>query len=360
MPKPEETAVLTIDGVEWREWETISVHAELPGMPRIVKATVSEDSPLALSMAKAKIKPGMSVSVTLAGQLAMTGFIYERQLFLDANRHVVQITGQSLVADLSKGDVDHEKVGEGGEFKNKSLVQITQEVVKPFGIQVAPKGKQDGMNLPFEDAQVMVGETAYHFIERLARTRATFLGDDANGAFVLYGGMQGGGGGGGGLIEGENIQWERVTISDLALRDPHTVYGQAKGDDEKNMKDVSEPKLTEKGDAKRYMPDIYQLERALGRKTMDQEMKLRNQFEMQWNAMTMITAEIGVYLWTRPGGGLWEVGAEQLVHVKSPSAMLDEDLAVQQVTWTQDNSGGTMTLLNLVNPKFFGGAGTQW
>jgi prophage tail gpP-like protein len=48
------------------------------------------------------------------------------------------------------------------------------------------------------------------------------------------------------------------------------------------------------------------------------------------------------------GGELWEKGKK--VKVTSPMAMLDDQLAIQQVTFTQDDRSGSLTTLVLVQP----------
>jgi prophage tail gpP-like protein len=362
MPKPEETAIITVNGAEYREWESVTVHLEFPGIFRTFRFSVSEQSPGALTMSKLQLKPGDQAQVHLGGELAITGYIYERQTVLDAGRHAVLLVGQSLPGDTTRTSIDHTKLGEKGQFRDKSLVQIATELLKPYGIKVVTKGDSSKMNIPFEDAQVMPGESPFHMIERLARRSAAFIGDDNAGNFVLYGGESGGAqaGSGAALIEGENIQSERVVITDMELINPGIAMGQAWGTDQKWGRDVAQQELRQKGSATRYKPYLFLMERSLGPQRLQQELKMRLDYEMAWRDVTKISAEIDVYGWHKPGGGLWQAAPDELVYVNSPSAMVSENLAVQAITFTQTNEGGTMTKLTCVNPAFYFGAGVQF
>src|SRR4051812_1441995 len=111
MPLPQELCVVTIDGTEYRDWKTVQVALEFPGLFRRFQLSVSEQSPTAETLGKAQIKPGQKCTVTLGGELALSGFVYERQTAMDAGNHAVQITGQSLAGDTAVSSIDHKNAG---------------------------------------------------------------------------------------------------------------------------------------------------------------------------------------------------------------------------------------------------------
>jgi prophage tail gpP-like protein len=80
-----------------------------------------------------------------------------------------------------------------------------------------------------------------------------------------------------------------------------------------------------------------------------QEVDRRNETEATWGVGTYIEATIVVYGWFKPGThDLWRPGEK--VFVNSPMAMLNQDLSLRSVTFTQDSESGTRTTLDLVAP----------
>src|SRR5882724_2163642 len=114
-PRPEETAILTIDGNEYRDWETVMVRQCMKDHPYFhFRFTCSEGMPLAKNWAAMRIIPGQLCTVTLAGNLAITGFVNTRQAFYDVRRHYVEIQGSSNVMSLAQSSA----VTKTGEFKD--------------------------------------------------------------------------------------------------------------------------------------------------------------------------------------------------------------------------------------------------
>jgi hypothetical protein len=68
-PKNEELAILTVNGMQYRDWESVLVKHALKEHPWIhFRFTCSEGMPLAKNWAAMRIIPGMECTVTLAGQ----------------------------------------------------------------------------------------------------------------------------------------------------------------------------------------------------------------------------------------------------------------------------------------------------
>ena len=53
--------------------------------------------------------------------------------------------------------------------------------------------------------------------------------------------------------------------------------------------------------------------------------------------------------WLKDGSSLWHAGEDYSVY--SPMAMLNNNLTAQNVTFSQDNNGGSITTLDLVSPN---------
>jgi prophage tail gpP-like protein len=364
MPDDQEYCEITVDGKKFRDWESVNVQVQMPGKMRSFTVSISEDAPSPTLDRVTQISPGARVQVHLAGIKAIDGFVYERQTVMDANTHAVQITGQSHGQDLNESEVDYEKLPGKGQFQNKSLVEITKEICKPYGISLEKiTGGQEGMNAKIKDAQVTRGETAFQFLERLARPCAVHIGDTVEGNLWYHGVANAGLSGGGGdaaLVEGKNIQAMRLIVNDSKYANTHTVTAQGAGDDKDGWgKKASQRQLREPGPSTRYKPAIWQLERGFSSNNVDQELKWRMAYERTWKDGTYIQGEVTVYGWLKPGGGgLWPVGPDIPVYVHAPSAMVTQVLWVKGLTFSQDNARGTLTTLNLVVPKFYDSEGT--
>ena len=81
-PKPTELAILTVNGQNYQEWETIMVRHALRDTPAYhCKFTCSEGMPLSENFRVLKIKPGDLCTVTLAGIPAFKGKVETRQVY---------------------------------------------------------------------------------------------------------------------------------------------------------------------------------------------------------------------------------------------------------------------------------------
>src|SRR5262245_60854792 len=107
-PKPTELAILTVQGQNYQDWESVTVrHAKYEAPFYTFRFTCSEGMPLVKHLAKLQIKPGDYCTISLAGQLAFNGLVSTRQVYYDANRHYIEIQGASNVLALSYASVVH-------------------------------------------------------------------------------------------------------------------------------------------------------------------------------------------------------------------------------------------------------------
>lgn len=358
MPNAKEVATISIDGSTFKDWEKIAVHVEFPGQFRGFAASISEQSPSAKTMAAAQIKLGAFCEVALGGSPVFSGYVYERQMSLDANTHAVQISARGVASDTIRTSIDFKKLGNGGEFVDQTIKQIATKVLEPWKITPVFRGDSENFNKKVTD-NIQQGESAFHFLERLCRRLEIFIGDDNKGNYVFYGGLlqKGSGASGAALIEGKNIKYIQAVINDEAIMSDQVCLTQACGDDKNWGKAINTAEVRQGGSATRYKPYVFQIERGVPPNSYKQEIKDRLDFEVSWREGTKITATVGVQGWFKSGGSLWEPGVDQLVEVHSPSAMITEALAIRTITFSQSNDEGTMTALGLVLPQFYGGEG---
>jgi prophage tail gpP-like protein len=339
--KPQEVAEITINGKRFRDWESVVVKlAEGESNPS-AKLTVSEGAPLSKSFAEMQIKPGDHCTVTLAGELAFTGYVETRQVGYSATQHGVEI----LAVGKTKALADGAAQTETQEFRKKSWKQIADEVVKPAGVKVVPKTGLPGK--PFERASVPPGMSKFDFLEQLARQRGIILGSDAQGnltARMMFTG------GGAQLVEGFNILEGRQVWTISQGDGPNDAQGQSGGTGEDFGAKVARSRGTAanssvKGGPGAHAPNVQNAEQAVDK---DDAQKRAN-MESRARGDETFQVTIVVQGWLKTGGGgLWRPGEK--AHVKSPMLICDEDLDITTVTFTQDSKKGSLTTIELKRP----------
>jgi prophage tail gpP-like protein len=350
MPKADEIAVLEVNGQQFGDWESVWVKLVANDPFAYFRFTAAERDPIFgiansfPSWTKLQFKPGDKCTITLAGQLAVTGMIEVRQVAYDANQHGVMLIGKTDTASPARSSVNTKT----GNFDNKHIQQIAQEVIAPFGVGLKVIGQLD--LTPFKQMQNEKGELIWDFLERIARYRSAIMGSDEQGNFLLIGdhSYQSTSD----LIEGVNIKSCQCTISHEQTWTNFDAHGQQPGDDETNGPAASEVKATATS-AVMTAPYTYLLT-PMEQPGPQAEAQKRVNTEKKWADGTEIQANITVQGWLRGGAALWKPLDE--VFVKSPMAMLQQQLKIRSATFTQDNQNGTQTLLDLVVPGLLNGS----
>ncbi|RXG91595.1 phage baseplate assembly protein [Bradyrhizobium zhanjiangense] len=345
MPKPQEVAVLEVNGLKFEDWESVWVQERWADSFTYFRFTAAERDPIINRrggpfplISKLQFKPGDRCTITLAGQLAVTGFIETRQVAYDAFQHGVMLIGKSDTAGPAKSSVDTKT----GNFDKKNILQVAQEVLSDYPVGIKVIGALD--LTPFDKLQNEKGELIWDFLERIARPRGVVMGSDSHGNFLLIGEhafpviAQ--------LVEGQNIKSCQCIITEEHTYSEYRVDGQAPASDDNSGTAASEMKAKVGGTSPVFSKLITAAEQPV--KTIA-ELQARAKNESIWHEGTKIQATIVVQGWLRDGSALWHAGEE--VSVYSPMAMLNNTLKIQNCTFTQDNSSGTITTLDLVSPN---------
>lgn len=351
-PKPEEIAVLTVNGMDFKDWETVMVHHSLYEQPPyICRFTCSEGVPISNNIAVMQIKPGDHCTVTLAGFLAFTGRVQTRQVYYDSNRHYIEIQCATSV-ELATTSV----ISNTMEWKKKTFQQIGQDVLSQLGIKLTFEGGAPP-SFVFDRINAPPSQSIHDFLDVLARGLSASTGSPISfttnnaGDFVV---AMGPNGGSDSVTEGVDILIGREIIYNPAMGSSNPIIAQSPGSDKLNMDKISHSpffaqavqsfgKLSGTGVIINELPIV----------AMD-HMKGRVGNEGGWMEGDQITVFATVYGWLRPSGGLWD--RNQSVVVNSPMLIMKgQTLRVKSITFTQDNRTGTRSLLELMNDAALGG-----
>jgi prophage tail gpP-like protein len=332
---------MEVAGVYFSDWETVWVHNTWGDPNSEFRFTCAERDPIPNLWTKLQFKPRDKCTIWLANIKAVTGVIIVRQVAYDANSHGVSLQGVGASWFAARASI---LPTQNVNYKG-SLVEITQQLLAPTGVKLKVIG--DVPSKPFDDpVHPSPGETIFSFVERLSKDRNTIVGSTENGEWLLIGLHDLKDQGEGELVEGFNILSAQVVIDDQGARDMYYAGDQSKAGDDHNMTAAAEVQQGVPGDLPFYSPLYVPLEHPV--KTPD-EVLMRARHEQMWGMGEEITANVVVQGWFNPRDKrLWRPG--MAVHIKSPMAMLDMNLGVRSVTFTQDRQAGSRTTLDLVRP----------
>lgn len=330
-------------------WTSVSVTAALNEAARAFTISVTETGGVFGDIfAQWPFPPGTPVTVLATGSLLVTGYVNTYAPSGDANSHQVQIAGRGKGQDYADCSCKHPT----GRFDNKKVQQIGQEL-DAYGVGVVAEvdtGK------PVEWFHIRQGATPHAELLRLCRQRKLTLKGRATGEIAITkGGINRHAGG---LIQGYNIERMSATLSDTERFSDYKAVGQSShGHTNKHLKPKGEAK---DGGVSRYRNRII-VDQA---DTTEEKLKSRAEWEAKRAAGFSVKASISVPSFRDEVGTLWEPGWTVFVH--APWLKIEQDMLIEQVEFRQDNSGGTMATLSLVDPKAYDGnaaggrSGSMW
>jgi prophage tail gpP-like protein len=340
VPNPDEIARLAVEGFYFEDWESVWVQHRYGEPFAFFQFTAAEKEPYPNRWQAMRFYPDDHVIITLGGILAMNGIITIRQVAYDKKSHGVQLQGKGITHWAAKSSVDNTQTG---SFDGKNLLQIAKQVLAPFPTPVQAIGNVDPT--PFTRCSNQPGETCWDFLERLARPRGVILSSDHRGNFQLIddhpmdiSAV---------LMEGHNILRCQAIIDKDPFHKKYSVIGSTNNDgDQKSPSQAGEQMASAGGSAPIYSHKITPAEQPV----WDQiELQKRASSEALWHEGAIIEVNATVQGWKKPNGDLWRVG--EVYKIVSAMISLNEPLACQTATFTQDRSGGTTTTLKMVLPR---------
>ncbi len=345
-PNPDEIAVLTINGQEYRDWETVWVkHAYKEPPFYTFRFTCSEGMPLAQDWWGLRIRPGDFCKITLGGQPAFTGLVHTRQVFYDGRRHHIEIQGASQVLMLNYAHVTDQSM----EVNNSDYLTYARRMLAGTGINITVEGG----SLPndkFDRLSNAHGVTIMEALELPLRALGPYVfSSNLQGDLVVIASSPTGGQDT--VREGREILEGREIIYNPGIASGNFSVGQRPGGDQSSGAAVSHTPFNA-GPTADLIPQAVKMVFPLEIPNWKNEfLSTRNQVDSYWQNEDWITVWITVQGWKRPSGGLWY--RNQQVDVVSPMLIMrgNENLHAKSVTFTQDDQRGTRTVLELCNTQ---------
>ena len=165
---------------------------------------------------KIDIKPGDPCKVTIGGDVVLTGYVDRYNASIGPEKHEVRISGRGMCQDL----VDCSAMFSAYQTQNSTLIALARKLAKPFGINVqAPDG--DSGAIP--QFNVILTETPYDIIERVARWANFLAYEDTDGSLII--GRLSDRKMASGFVQGQNVQGAEVSFTtDNRFTEMHAIY----------------------------------------------------------------------------------------------------------------------------------------
>lgn len=319
------TVTVKVGGKIFSRWTSVRI-------TRGLKRCVSDCELGAVGEFLPAILPFDPVTVYDGDDLLLTGYVVATQYGVSAADTRTTVHVQSKTQDLD----DCMILGVFGtnQFNGYKLDALARVVAKQFGIDVVI-GPGVDVGDPFPDA-TFEHETAFAYLERLARQRGVLLTDDANGNLVLAtaGTTRAPGplvmGEGGNLYEAEGLLNGKGRFSQ------YTITSQAGIAQTGTDVQVGAAAIARDGGVPRFRPWAGMAESAL----VLADAQVRVDWEAAHRSGEAVNATLSVPEWRfgdPTSGPLWQ--ANQVVACKVPRLALNDDFLIAEVTYLYDEAG---------------------
>ena len=285
------------------------------------------------------IRQGEACQVLIGDALIITGWIDASNPRFDPLDRSLRVEGRDKACDL----VDCSAMNRPGVWKNRTLIQIADDLVKPFGLTIEARAS---VGAPFKSFALQQGESVWEAMERLARFRGLLAVSTAAGgvAFIKPGQRRAGFT----LRQGDNLIGASGSDDGRDRFSAYLIKGQSAGDDDVNGAAAAGPKA-EAADVgvTRHRPLMIMAEEQATLASL----KTRAAWEASTRAAAGKSYDLTVQGWRDPSGAVWQ--ADLLVPVVAPWIDVEGDLLIADVTFSLDEDGGSITTLNCAPPDAF-------
>ena len=198
--------ILTVNGRAISGWESIRVTRGIERCPSDFEISMTELFPGESGVNEVVVQPGDACTISLGGDLVITGYVDRYHPSITATEHTIRITGRGKCQDL----VDCSAEWPNGQITGSSALQIAKNLAKPYpGLNVT--ATQEDVCPPIPQFNLILGETAFEIIERICRFRGLLAYDLPDGSLFLT--RVGSGSAASGFTEGQNVQEASIEYS---------------------------------------------------------------------------------------------------------------------------------------------------
>jgi prophage tail gpP-like protein len=349
MPASDPVSII-VGNIAWQGWESVAITRSIEAVPASFSLIGTEKYPGPTGLSKVDILPGSPCQITLGGDTVITGYVDGRDYDLSADQHEVRVSGRSKLEDL----VDCSGALPQQQSVGRTLGALANLLCGKLGISVS---LPDGDTPTIPSITILLTETGYETLERVARWNARLLYDDTNGNLVIA--KVGTTKHASGFQEGVNVQAVQSTLnvserftSIAAIWLDTTILSQ--GTDVSPLPYVNDQSLAvdksfpARADGKpRYRPLLILAEQGQNQNNLVPQ---RVQWEMARRVGRSQAVTITCDSWRDSAGVLWT--PNQLADISIPSCKVSGTWLISTVTYLRD-AGGTRAEVTLMPPAAF-------
>ncbi|WP_287601221.1 phage baseplate assembly protein [Thiothrix sp.] len=309
-------------------WESLNVSLSLEQASNTFSVTASDAGKAELQ--QHPIQLGSRCRVVIAGQPVINGWIEDCNPSYEGDSHSISFSGRDVTCDA----IDSSAQIPNQELHNVTLAEAASQLMQPYGVTVdcpEPGAK-------FAKFVINDGETGFQAIESHAKQRGLIVYTLGDG--VLHIRKPNPKNSGVTLQEGINILKASATLSHKDRFGTYISKSQSTGNN-RTASEVTDPAIR----SSRVM--IVRAEKANDAASNRE----RAQWEMRTRKANGERASITVQGWHYSPGKLWLPNL--LVTLKSPRLGMGGELLVASVALSVDDSGGSLSALELVHPDAY-------
>lgn len=179
-PTQEDVLTLQVGNQQLEGWQRVSVTRSMDAFPASFDLEVTERYP---DRPAIDVKPGDPCTVSIGGDLVITGYVDRYAASISASQHTVRIQGRSKSADL----VDCSAfIGSANDVQTQvpdaKALQIAQKIAKPYGVTITSLA---GDGAEIKQFLINLGETCWDVIDRLLRISGFVAYDMPDGSVMF-------------------------------------------------------------------------------------------------------------------------------------------------------------------------------
>lgn len=169
---------LTVDGKAYAGWQEVSVDRSLGSFAH--SFDLSYIDRWSETQTPWPIRAQAAAQVKYGNHILVTGWVDASSFKLTHNAWTLRAAGRSLSGDL----VDCSAIHESGEWRNKRLVEIARDLVRPYGLTVTITTLEEDRT-PIQRFTIEEGETVQDALDRLCKNRGFLCYTIADGNVAL-------------------------------------------------------------------------------------------------------------------------------------------------------------------------------
>jgi prophage tail gpP-like protein len=334
---------LTLNGQAISGWTDIRITRGVERLPSDFSIGMTDLYPD--DLAKLQINPGDACTVSLGGDLVITGYVDRVIPSFSADQHSIRVMGRSKCCDL----VDCSAEWPGGQISGSTALGIAQKLASVYSIGNGGIPVTSSVaDLPIiPQFNLMLGETAAEVIERISRFSALLVYDLPDGSLLLsrLSSTQAAGG----FTEGQNVQEASIEFSMDQRYSNYVAFMQALnvlediGDAGNQLINAADPNCN------RHRQLDMICEAAGGGIEV---VELRASWEASRRAGRSKGVRIKTDSWRDAAGTLWTPNT--MATVSLPSLKLVSDfMCIGEVTYSRNGDSGTTAELVLMEANAF-------